>query len=137
VKIIGVAPDPKTPIQGLKNYNVQYVPRIWDPQTVDEVHYVSLSQGEETAQLLALAEGIFVGPSSGAIFHVAQQTAREIRSGVMVIVAPDGGEKYLSTNLCEPSKCLECAKRYGIKCSYFDGRPIVEVKASEPAPASP
>ena len=137
VKIIAVAPDPKTPIQGLKNYNVQHVPRIWAPETVDEVHYVTLNQGEETAQLMALAEGVFVGPSSGAIFHVAQEKAKEIRGGVMVIVAPDGGEKYLSTDLCEPSRCLECAKRYGIKCSYFDGRPIIEVKTSEQPLISP
>jgi len=55
------------------------------------VHYLTLSQGEETAQLLVVAEDILAGPSSGTLFHVAQQKAKEIRSGVMVIVAPDGG----------------------------------------------
>jgi len=130
VKIIAVAPDPSTPIQGLKNFNIQYVPRIWEPERVDEVHYVMLKDAEESAQLLALGEGIFVGPSSGAIFHVALKKAKEIDSGVMVVMAPDGGEKYLSTSLCEPARCLECAQRFGIKCSYFDGRPIVEAKAT-------
>ena len=126
VKIIAVAPDPSTPIQGLKNFNTQYVPPIWEPETVDEIHYVTLREGEEAARLLALGEGIFVGPSSGAAFHVALKKAKEADRGVMVVMAPDGGEKYLSTSLCEPSRCLECAQKYGIKCSYFDGRPIVE-----------
>jgi len=128
VKIIAVAPDHLTPIQGLKNFNIQYVPRIWKPESVDEVHYLTLKDAEETARLLALGEGIFVGPSSGAIFHVALKKAKQIDGGVMVVMAPDGGEKYLSTSLCEPVRCLECAQRFGIKCSYFDGRPIIEVK---------
>lgn len=137
VKIIGVAPDPSTPIQGLKNYDIQYVPWIWEPERVDEVHYVTLKDAEESARLLALGEGIFVGPSSGAIFHVALKKAKEIDGGVMVIMAPDGGEKYLSTSLCEPARCLECARRFGIKCSYFDGRPIIEAKGLSPNYVSP
>jgi cysteine synthase B len=128
VKIIAVAPDPATPIQGLKNFNTQYVPKIWEPEMVPEVHYVTLKQAEEAARLLALGEGIFVGPSSGAAFHMALEEAKEIDRGVMVFMSPDGGEKYLSTSLCEPSQCLQCAQKYGIRCSYFDGRPIVEAK---------
>jgi cysteine synthase len=137
VKIIAVAPDPSTPIQGLKNFNTQYVPRIWEPEKVDEVHYVTLKDAEESARLLALGEGIFVGPSSGAAFHVAFKKAKEIDRGVMVVMSPDGGEKYLSTSLCEPNRCLECAQKYGIKCSYFDGRPIVEAKVPPPEHISP
>ena len=133
VKIIAVAPDPSTPIQGLKNFNTQYVPRIWEPERVDEIHYVKLREGEESSRLLALGEGIFVGPSSGAAFHVALKKAKEIDGGVMVVMAPDGGEKYLSTSLCEPSQCLECAMKYGINCSYSDGRPIVEARLLHPS----
>lgn len=128
VKIIGVAPNPSTPVQGLKNYGVQYVPGIWEPERVDEIHYVTSTDAEESARLLALGEGIFIGPSSGAAFHVALKKANEIDGGVMVVMAPDGGEKYLSTSLCEPARCLECAQRFGIKCSYFDGRPITEAR---------
>jgi cysteine synthase B len=128
VKIIGVAPDPSTPIQGLKNFDTQYVPSIWEPRRVDEIHYVTFRVAEDAARLLALGEGIFVGPSSGAVFHIAMNKAKEIDQGVMVLLSPDGGEKYLTTSLCEPIRCLECAQRFGIKCSYFDGRPVVEAK---------
>ena len=98
---------------------------------------MTLKEAEESARLLALGEGLFVGPSSGAAFNVALKKAKEIDHGVMVIMSPDGGEKYLSTALCEPSQCLECARKYGIKCSYFDGRPIVEAKTPSAAHISP
>lgn len=137
LKIISVAPDPSTPIQGLKNFNTQYIPNIWEPDRVDETHYVKLEDAEESSRLLSLGEGIFVGPSSGAIFHVALKKAREIDRGVMVVMAPDGGERYLSTSLCEPIQCLECARRFGIRCSYFDGSPIIEAKTLPPEHVSP
>ena len=126
VNTIAVQPEPGTAIQGLKNLKTQYVPAIWKREFVDEVHYVNPKEAEETARLLTLQEGIFVGPSSGAILHVAMKKAKEIEKGVMVAIAPDGGEKYLSTTLCDPILCLACVKKYGIQCSYKDGRPIMK-----------
>ena len=124
LNIIGVMPGPSTSVQGLKDYDNQYVPGIWESELVDEIHRVSSKDAEDSARLLALGEGIFVGPSSGAIFHIALKKAEEVDDGVLVVMAPDGGEKYLSTSLCDPVKCLECARRFGIKCSYFDGMPL-------------
>jgi cysteine synthase B len=124
IQIIAVEPEKGTSIQGLKNLETQYVPAIWKKDNVDEIHKVHPKKAEEAARLLALQEGIFVGPSSGAIFHVALKKAGEIDKGVMVAIAPDGGEKYLSTTLCDPTLCLKCARKYGIRCSYIDGRPI-------------
>jgi len=49
-------PDPSTPIQGLKNYNTQYVPRMWEPDRVNVVHYVTLKDAEESARLLTPTE---------------------------------------------------------------------------------
>jgi cysteine synthase len=137
VKVIAVQPEPGTAIQGLKDLKTQYVPAIWKPELVDEIHYVNPKTAEETARLLALQEGIFVGPSSGAIFYVAMKKAKDIDRGVMVAIAPDGGEKYLSTALCDPILCLDCAKKYGIRCSYRDGRPIMKGDASVVEPTSP
>jgi S-sulfo-L-cysteine synthase (O-acetyl-L-serine-dependent) len=127
VKIIGVQPEVGTAIQGLKDLKTQHIPQIWNPKLVDEVYYVNPKTADETARLLALQEGIFVGPSSGAIFHIAMQKAKELKSGIIVSIAPDGGERYLSTTLCDPNLCLACVKKYCIKCSYRDGDPCSKV----------
>jgi cysteine synthase B len=46
-------------------------------------------------------EGIFVGMSSGAALYAALEIAKKIDSGTIVVIFPDRGEKYLSTNLFE------------------------------------
>ena len=79
------------------------MPNIWRQDRVDEIYKVNPKDAEETARLLCLREGVFVGPSSGAIFHITLKKAGEIDKGVMVVIAPDGGEKYLSTTLCDSS----------------------------------
>jgi cysteine synthase len=126
VQVIGVQPESGTAIQGLKDLRSQYVPSIWKPELVDEIYDVNPKVAEEASRLLTLQEAIFVGPSSGAIFHVAAEKAKAIEKGVLVAIAPDGGEKYLSTTLCDPVLCLDCVKKYGLKCSYSDGRPIMK-----------
>lgn len=132
IKVIGVQPEVGTTIQGLKDLKTQHIPAIWNPQAVDEIHYVNPKTADETSRLLALEEGVFVGPSSGAIFRVALQKAKELSEGVIVSVAPDGGEKYLSTTLCDPNLCLECVKKFGLKCSYRDGTPMLKVQSAGP-----
>ena len=126
VKVIAVQPEPGTAIQGLKDLKNQYVPAIWNQELVDEIHYVNPYEAEEASRLLTLQEGIFVGPSSGAIFHIALKKAEQIKKGILVSIAPDGGEKYLSTTLCDPDLCFNCIKKYGIQCSYSDGSPIIK-----------
>lgn len=126
IKIVAVQPEVGTTIQGLKDLKTQYVPAIWNKELVDEVRYVNPKAADEAARLLALQEAVFVGPSSGAIFHAALQIAKELSEGVLVAIAPDGGEKYLSTNLCDPVLCLACVKKYGIQCSYKNGSPIIK-----------
>ena len=56
--------------------------------------------------------------------NIALKKAGEIDRGVMVAIAPDGGEKYLSTALCDPTLCLACATKFGIHCAYSDGTPV-------------
>ncbi len=126
VQIIGVQPEVGTAIQGLKDLKTQHIPKIWNPKLVDEVVYVNPKTADETARLMALQESIFVGPSSGAIFEVAMQKAKELKESVIVAIAPDGGEKYLSTTLCDPNLCLACVRKFGIRCSYRDGNPVLK-----------
>jgi cysteine synthase len=99
VQIIGIQPENGTTIQGLKNLATQYVPAIWRRELVDEICEVNPKDAEDAAKLLAIQESIFVGPSSGAVLHVARRKAEEIMEGYIVAMAPDGGEKYLSTTL--------------------------------------
>ncbi|MFX1491484.1 MAG: PLP-dependent cysteine synthase family protein [Promethearchaeota archaeon] len=116
LQLICVEADPKTPIPGLKNLTTQYVPKIFRKELIDERTYVRLEEAQEAARLLALREGVFVGPSSGAIFLRARQLAQSLKSGTIVALMPDGGERYLSTQQCDIGKCSECAQRYGIEC---------------------
>ncbi len=118
LKVIAVEPDSKTSIPGLKNLEVQYVPSILDPKEIDERHYVNLQAAEETARFLTLQEAVLCGPSTGAVLNVALEKAKMISKGVMVLMAPDGGEKYLSTQLCDEDRCRDCVLKYKIKCAY-------------------
>ena len=127
IHVTAVQPKPNTAIQGLKNLETQYVSPIWKRELVDEIHDVSPKEAEEAARLLALEEGVFVGLSSGAIFHVARRKAEEVEEGgIMVVIAPDGGERYLSATLCDPVHCVEAVRKFGIQCSYKDGKPITK-----------
>jgi len=137
IRVIAVQPEAGASIQGLKNLQTQYVPAIWKPELVDEIYMASPNDAEESARLLALQEGLFVGPSSGAIFHIAREKAREIDGGVIVAIAPDGGEKYLSTSLCDPVLCIEAVRKFGIQCSYKDGKPVTKVTVVAPKEVSP
>jgi cysteinyl-tRNA synthetase len=68
---------------------------------LDEKVYIKDADAYETARRLAKEEGIFTGMSSGAAMFVALQKAKELKRGVIVVILPDGGEKYLSTPLYE------------------------------------
>jgi cysteinyl-tRNA synthetase len=99
VHVTGVEPYLGHKIQGLKNLKEAYVPGIYQRDTFDEKVNVDDEAAFEMARRLAKEDGLFVGMSSGAAVHVAVEIARELDSGVMVVILPDGGERYLSTSL--------------------------------------
>ena len=111
IKIIAVQPETEAPIQGLKNLNISYVPEIYDESQIDEKIYVKEEDAEHASRMLSLQEGIFTGISSGAAMHVACEIASKMDSGTLVVLLPDGGEKYISHPLYYPEKCLECTKK--------------------------
>jgi cysteine synthase len=137
IQIIAVQPEAGTAIHGLKNLQTQYIPDIWNCELVDEIYTTSPREAEESARLLALQEGLFVGPSSGAIFSIALKKTNKLDKGLIVAIAPDGGEKYLSTSLCDPTLCIEAVRKFGIQCSYKDGKPVTEVPNSPTKDTSP
>ena len=118
LKVIAVEPDSKTPIPGMRNLEVQYVPSIFNSKVVDERHYVNLQTAEDMTRFLALEEAILCGPSTGAILNVALKKAKMISKGVIVAIAPDGGEKYLSSKLYDEKDFMACVYKYTIECGY-------------------
>ena len=99
VKVIGVEPFLGHKIQGLKNMKESYQPGIFQRELLDRIVHIDDEEAFHTARELAKKEGLFVGMSSGAAMAAALRLAREMDSGRIVVVLPDGGERYLSTTL--------------------------------------
>jgi len=107
IKIIGVEPIKGHRIQGLKNMSESIVPKIFDPSLLDERYLVNDEEAFDTTRMLAVKEGMFVGMSSGAAMNIALKKSSEIKEGVIVVVLPDRGDRYLSTSLFA-SICAKC-----------------------------
>ncbi|UCG13403.1 MAG: cysteine synthase [Deltaproteobacteria bacterium] len=99
VSVIAVEPYMGHKIQGLKNMKESYVPGIFDKEILDAIVHIEDAEAFETARRLARNEGLFVGMSGGASMAAALRTARDLERGTIVAILPDGGERYLSTNL--------------------------------------
>ena len=99
VQIIGVEPYLGHKIQGLKNMKESYQPGIFEKERADQIIKIEDEDAFEVSRTLALKEGIFVGMSSGAAMAVALKVARKMDRGRIVVILPDGGERYLSTPL--------------------------------------
>jgi cysteine synthase len=114
IKIVGVEPTDKD-VQGLKSLKTSYIPKIYNESNIDEKIYTNSEISANYTRLLALREGIFCGISSGAAIFGAIETAKKMENGIMVVLLPDGGEKYISTHIYYPEKCLECIKNHKIQ----------------------
>lgn len=99
IKIIGVEPFISHQIQGLKNLKEAYKPSIFDKKFLDEKINIKDIDAFEMAKRLVRKEGIFAGISSGAAIFVALEKIKKIKKGLMVVLLPDSGERYLSTDL--------------------------------------
>lgn len=136
VQVIGVEPYPGHKVQGLKNMKESYMPGIFDRSLLDRVVHIRDEEAFEVARRLAKEEGIFAGMSSGAAMAAAIQVAAECEDGVIVAVLPDGGDRYLSTNLF--TTLLEPDFRFYslLDKEKIDFKPIQEgkVKVSVTAP---
>jgi len=116
IRTIGVEPYLGHRIQGLKNLKEAYIPGIYDPVGHDEKVNIEDEAAYEMARRLAREEGLLVGMSSGAAMHVAYELAGRIETGVIVVILPDGGDRYLSTPLFQVAE----PEAVSIKLNFFN-----------------
>jgi len=107
VKIIAVEPTMGHAIQGLKNMKEAIVPDIYEPSRLDDIITIEDAEAFEMARRLAAEEGIFAGISSGAAVAGALRVVQRMRTGTIVTIIADRGDRYLSTMLFR-SACAKC-----------------------------
>ena len=110
IKAMGVEPQRSPLLSGgkagphrIQGIGANFIPKNYHPEVVDEIIPVTDEEAISAARMLAQKEGLLVGISAGAAFHAALQVARrEANKGKMIVVLlPDTGERYLSTELFE------------------------------------
>ena len=98
-KIVGIIPPEGYKIQGLQNPQKDFIGNVFDKELIDEAFNVSQEESFMMTRKVAREEGLFVGMSSGASLFAAYKKSESLKSGNLVVVIPDRGEKYLSTDL--------------------------------------
>ncbi|MDR2044812.1 MAG: cysteine synthase A [Clostridium sp.] len=108
VKIFAVEPAASPVLSGgssgphkIQGIGAGFVPEVFDRSVVDEIITVGNDEAFETSRIVAGAEGLLVGISSGAALYAATQVGQrpEFEGRNVVVLLPDTGERYLSTTL--------------------------------------
>jgi cysteine synthase B len=99
IQIVGCQPTEESSIPGIRRWPKEYLPKIFEPERVDRIIDVSQEEATRYARLLAREEGIFAGMSSGGAASAAIRLAGELESGLIVFIACDRGDRYLSSDL--------------------------------------
>ena len=99
IQIIGVQPEEGSQIPGIRKWPEEYLPKIFTKKNIDSVINVGQEDAENTARLLATKEGVFSGASTGGALFVAMQIAKKDSSAIIVSIACDRGDRYLSTGM--------------------------------------
>lgn len=110
VRIVGVEPADspvlsggKAGAHGLQGMGAGFIPAVLNVSILDEIVTVTTSEAYEAGREIARSEGILVGISSGAALHAAKKVAArpENAGKTVVVLLPDTGERYLSTEMFE------------------------------------
>ena len=101
VRIVAAEPLPGENVQGLRSLDEGFVPEILDLSMLDAKYLVSNRDAVAALRDLVFKEGVFAGPSCGAVLVAAAREAQRMESGTIVALLPDGGWKYLSAGTFE------------------------------------
>ena len=96
VRVVAAEPLPGEKVQGLRSLDEGFVPEIFEPALIDAKYLISNRDAIAALRALVFKEGIFAGPSCGAVLVAAAREARRMDNGTIVALLPDGGWKYLS-----------------------------------------
>lgn len=99
VQIVGTQPTEGSSIPGIRRWTPEFLPKIFEPHRVDRIVDVSEESARTQTRQLAKVEGLLSGMSTGGALHAALTIASEIESGVIVFIACDRGDRYLSSDL--------------------------------------
>jgi len=99
IQIVGCQPTEESSIPGIRRWPKEYLPKIFDASRVDRVMDVSQDDASFYAREMTKAEGIFAGMSSGGALACSLRLAAELESGLIVFIACDRGDRYLSSDL--------------------------------------
>ena len=99
IQIVGCQPSEESSIPGIRRWPVEYLPKIFEPSRVDKIMDVTQEEAKQMTRKLAKEEGIFAGMSSGGAASAAIRLAEELTSGIIVFIACDRGDRYLSSDL--------------------------------------
>ncbi|WHH60730.1 cysteine synthase A [Petroclostridium sp. X23] len=107
IKVVAVEPENSPVLSGgnpgphkIQGIGAGFVPEVLNTSVIDEIIKVADEDAFATARKLASEEGMLVGISCGAAVNAALQIAKKLGKGKrVVVIAPDTGERYLSTAL--------------------------------------
>lgn len=99
IQIIGCQPTEDSSIPGIRRWPPAYLPKIFEPERVDRIIDISQKEAVDMTRRLAREEGIFAGMSSGGAASAALRVCSELDKGVVVFIACDRGDRYLSSDL--------------------------------------
>jgi cysteine synthase B len=99
IRIIGCQPTEESSIPGIRRWPEAYLPKIFDAKRVDRTMDVSQEEASHYARQMVKSEGIFAGMSSGGALACSIRIAAELSSGLIVFIACDRGDRYLSSDL--------------------------------------
>ncbi|MBQ7810239.1 MAG: cysteine synthase A [Clostridia bacterium] len=108
IKVVAVEPDTSAVLSGksagshkLQGIGAGFIPEVLDTEIYDEIIAVSAEDAYDAARTLGKSEGVVVGISSGAALFAAIELAKkeENKGKNIVVILPDTGDRYLSTEL--------------------------------------